>query len=318
MRFAVISDTHIIAPGRGNDGIWWNRSFGTRTNEINKCMVATIASMEPDFVIHCGDFTDDCDMESWYTGLAIMEGLRCPWYSAVGNHDTWSPGIRDAFSARHEAPPGQCYHARMIGDLLFIFLDNCYWRNVDGSVSPYLDWELYNAGKIKGVNIPDHEIEWVHGQLDIHKDKTICLVSHVPLGFKPLYPVGTMPDGRPGKKGGMPLQKVTAGNNEEVGDAGNRAELRRVLSDYENIKLALAGHFHINDRHTEDGIAFIQVCSMFEWPFEFRMIEVDGDTVSVTTHGLSDPGFKQDSCIEERGNAGVAGESTDRTFSVKL
>lgn len=319
MRFAVISDTHFFAPGRGRDSVWWNRALNTRTAEIGECMVASIAAMAPDFVIHCGDFTGHCDMENWQTGLQIMDQLPCPWYAVVGNHDTWFPGVRDAFSERCEVAREQCHYTCMIGDLFFIFLDTCYWQSVDDSMSPYLDKELFDGGKIEGIAIPSQEIEWLREQLEAHRGQAmICLVSHASLGFKPLYPVATMPDGHPGRKEGTPLSEITYGRGKKFGDVANRLEVRRVLSEYDNVKLALAGHVHINDLHTEDGIAFIQTGAMREWPFEFRTIEVNRGVASVTTHGLSLPGFKEVSFLKERGNAWIAGESSDREFSIEL
>jgi len=318
MRFAVISDTHFFAPGRGHDGVWWNRALNTRTREIGERMVAVIAGMQPDFVIHCGDITGHCDMENWEIGLKVMEDLPCPWYGVIGNHETWFPGIRDAFSKRYELPTGQCYYTRRLGGLRFIFLDTCCWQAVDGAVSPYLDKELYDAGRIRGMCIPPGEIQWLREQLDAHGDETVCLVSHAPLGFKPRYPVATMPDGRPGREEGTPLPDVTYGGGKRFGDTANRVEVRRALAEYDNVKLAVAGHAHINDLYMEDGIAFIQTGAMREWPFEFRMIAVKDGVASVTTHGLSLPGLKEDSFLKERGNSWVAGEPGDREFSLEL
>ena len=318
MRFAVVSDTHFFAPGRGRDGIWWNRALNSRTAEIGESMVASVAATKPDFVIHCGDITGHCDMENWQTTLAIMGRLPCPWYGVVGNHDTWFPGVRDAFSDLYALPHHQCHYTRIMGNIAFIFLDTCYWRGVDGSISPYLDKELYDAGKIQGICIPPDEIEWLREQLEAYRSEAVCLVSHAPLGFKPLYPVATMPDGRPGRKGGTPLPEVTYGEGKRFGDLRNRSAVRRVIVDFDNVKLALAGHAHINDLCGEGGVAFIQTGAMREWPFEFRLVEVEDGVASVTTHGLDDPSLKVDSFKKEWGNSWVAGEAAERTFSVTL
>jgi len=318
MRFAVISDTHFFAKSGRKAGLWWNRTLPSRSIEVGECLVESLAALSPDFVIHCGDITGHCDMENWRAGIEIMDRLPCPWYGVVGNHDTWFAGVREAFSERFGSPAGRCYYTRRIGDMLFIFLDTCYWEAVDGSVSPYLDKELYDTGRIQGMCIPREEIGWLREELDAHQDETICLVSHAPLGFKPRYPVATMPNGQPGKRGGMSLSEVTYGAGKRLGDVANRLDVRRVLSTHGNVRLALAGHVHINDVHPEDGIAFIQTAAMREWPFEFRMIEIHDDTLTMTTHGLKDPTFKAESFIEEWGNSWVAGGPSDRTFSTTL
>ena len=34
MRFAIITDTHFFAEGRGRDGVWWNRTLSSRSLEV--------------------------------------------------------------------------------------------------------------------------------------------------------------------------------------------------------------------------------------------------------------------------------------------
>jgi hypothetical protein len=66
---------------------------------------------------------------------------------------------------------------------------------------------------------------------------------------------------------------------------------------------------------------------MVEYPFEFRLIEVKSEAISVTTYGLNNQKFKCESLIKEPtfsrgvlikglGNAWVAGTQSDRSFSI--
>jgi len=317
MRFAVIADTHFFAPGRGKDGIWWNRTLQSKTHEIGRVMVDAIAQMQPDFVIHCGEISGCCELTSFNVGLQIMDRLPCPWYAAIGNHETWFPGVRNAFSDRYGLPRGQCYYSRRLGDLVFIFLDTCYWRAVDGSVSPYLDKELFDNDMIDGLYVADEEVKWSEDQLAAHRQETVVLASHAPLGFKDAYPVATMPDGSPGPKDGCSLLEFNRRCG-RTGDIVNRVQLRALLSNYSNVKIAFSGHCHINDMHEEGGIVFVQTGAMREFPFEFRLVELEDGVASVTTHGLNDPAFQAESYMEERGNRWVAGTNAERTFTVSL
>jgi len=317
MRFSVIADTHFWAHGRGKDGLWWNRTLESRTLEIGEALVAAISEFEPDFVVHCGDLSGHCDMENFEAGSKIMGRLPCPWYAVIGNHDTWFPGVRDAFSDLYGLPRGQCYYTRSLGGLLFIFLDTCYWQAVDGTISAYLDKELFDTEMIEGLCVPPEELEWLREQLDAHRNETVCLVSHAPLGFKKVYRVGTLPKGKPAPKDGVSLPQFNCRCG-RTGDVANRREVRRLLESYDNIRLALAGHCHINDLHREDRLAFCQTGAMREYPFEFRMVEVGDGVLSVTTHGLGTPRFSKDSFVEDWGNRWVAGTDEDRTFSVRL
>jgi len=97
-RFAVVADTHFYAEGRGCDGVWWNRTLSSRSLEIGRCLVETLTAFAPDFVIHCGDLPGSCDLRDWEAGMAIMDQLGCPSYGAIGNHETWNPGVRAAFA----------------------------------------------------------------------------------------------------------------------------------------------------------------------------------------------------------------------------
>ena len=317
MRFAVISDTHFFAPGRGHDSVWWNRALHTRTGEIGECLVKTIAALTPDFVIHCGDITGRCDMENWHSGMVVMDRLPCPWYGVIGNHDTWYPGVREAFSAHFGLPRDRCFHAKILGGVCFVFLDCCYWQADDGTFSAWLDKELFDSGRIEGMSIPPEELQWLESLLEEVRDLPVCLVSHAPLGFKPLYPARTLPKGESAVPEGTPLLAFNRACG-RTGDIVNRADVRHLLKKFDSVKLAVSGHVHINDLHTEDGIAFIQTGAMREWPFEFRMIDVKDGIASVTTHGLNNSAFKDESFVKEWGNSWIAGEAAEREFSVAL
>ena len=317
MRFVIITDTHCFASGQGKDGVWWNRTLQSSTDEIGRCLVETISPLQPEFVIHCGDISGHSDLANFHAGLEILDRLACPWYAVVGNHDTWFPGVRDAFSDRNGLPHGQCYYSRQLGDLFFIFLDCCYWRAVDGSVSPYLDKQIFDNDVLDGLYIADEQFDWINDQLETAGNVPVVLVSHAPLGFKNVYPVTTLPDGQPAPPSGCSLLEF----NKRCGrtsDIVNRLQLRELLANHTNIKMALAGHCHIHDFHEEDGIAFIQTGAMREYPFEFRLVEVENGLASVTTHGLNDPSFQTESYLNERGNRWVAGSDAERTFSISL
>lgn len=317
MRFAVISDTHYYASNRTPDKAWWNRTLRSRTLEIGPCMVDTIARLNVDFVIHCGDISGYCDLENFETARKTLDRLNCPWYGVLGNHDSWFAGVRDAFSDHFDLPHGQCHYTRLLGGLRFIFLDTCHWRAADGSVSPYLDQQLFDAGQIEGLCVPDHEIEWLDRQLQQHQNEKVVLVSHAPLGFQEFYQAGTLPSGDPAPKFGCTYLDFNRACG-RIGDIFNRQELRALITRHPHVKAALAGHCHINDYCLQGGIAFIQTGSMLEYPFECRIIEIDDDTAVVSTHGLDNPAFAADSYLPDRNNRWVAGTQAERTFSFSL
>jgi 3',5'-cyclic AMP phosphodiesterase CpdA len=310
--FAVISDTHFFAPDRAPaDKLYWNRVLQSRSADIAESLIDTIADMAPDFVVHCGDFTGMCDMENYDFGCQVMDTLSCPWYVAIGNHDTWYPGVRSAFSARYDLPEGQCFYRRDLAGLRFIFLDVAYWTSSEGQVSPYLDKDLYDSGNIRGMSPTEVELRWLEEELATSGDTPVILVSHAPLGFKDAYPLATLPRGRP-------VEAATTALVDVMGDVLLRDQMRSIVRRHPNVKAAFAGHWHISDVTRSEGVLYCQTASLREYPFEIRLVRVHDGQLDVTTHELKDPSFRHLSFVQEWGNSWVAGAPGDREFSLDL
>jgi len=235
--------------------------------------------------------------------------LGCPWYVVLGNHDTWEPGVRTALAAHYHLPGEGCFYARDLAGLRFIFLDLVYWITDWGETLPYLDHELHDRGQISGMGPSQDELVWLEHELAA-ADRPVVLVSHPPLGYKPAYPMPTLPYGTPAPQ---PQTSVV----DLMGDVVHRGALRSLICRHPQVKAAFAGHWHICDMVREDGVAFCQTASLREYPFEFRVVDVSEEQLDVSTHGL-DERFQRDSYVEAWGNRWVAGAEEDRTFRVRL
>jgi 3',5'-cyclic AMP phosphodiesterase CpdA len=130
MRFIVIADTHFVMSQKPEalDEIWWNRVLHSQSYEIGESLVKTVSSLHPDFIIHCGDFTEAGDLESFEMGRQIMKRIRCPIYLVVGNHDGGGPwykinfsSIKDFISKFYRLPHGRCYYSYSVEDLFLYF-----------------------------------------------------------------------------------------------------------------------------------------------------------------------------------------------------
>jgi hypothetical protein len=309
-RFVVISDTHFLAPGHRMVGrTWWNRVLESRADEIGAALVEAVNRLKPDFVIHCGDFTGHSDPANYEFGLQVMNQLGCPWYAVLGNHDSWSPGVCTALAARYQLPGEDCFYARDLAGLRFIFLDVAYWISVGGETARYQNNELSDRGQLRGMGPSAEEMTWLEQELAA-ADGPVALVSHAPLGYKPAYPIPTLPYGTPALQ---PQSSVA----DVMGDVLYRSAMRELLRRYPRVKIAFSGHWHICDMTREDGVAFCQTGALREYPFEFRVVEITDRCLHINTLGLGED-FQRASYMEAWGNQWIAGADGDRSFRVEL
>lgn len=312
IRFAILSDTHFFAPGAvAQDGLWWNRVLQTRAAEVGASLVQALRALAPDFIIHCGDLTGHCDPANFELACQIMDQAGCPWYAVPGNHDTWFPGVRAALAARAGLAGEDCYFRRDLAGLRFLFLDVAYWVDRQGRTARYLDKDRYDRGEIAGLGPGPDELRWLEAELAEAADRPVILVSHAPLDFKPLYPVATLPRGQAPRGSATSLVDL-------MGDVARRAELRALIARYPQVKLALAGHWHIHDVTRVDGLAFVQTAALREYPFEFRIATLTPGRLSLTTHGLPEARFRDLSYMPEWRNDWVAGRPEDRDLEIAL
>jgi hypothetical protein len=103
-----------------------------------------------------------------------------------------------------------------------------------------------------------------------------------------------------------------------LGDVLQRQAVRKLIRHCARVKVAFAGHWHISDTIYEDGVTFCQTAALREYPFEFRLVTVEPERLSVTTHGLDDDTFQRQSYVEAWGNRWVAETDTDRSFQIRL
>jgi Calcineurin-like phosphoesterase len=309
-RFIVITDTHFIAPGHRMVGrTWWNRVLEARCDELSAALRQAVDVLKPDFVVHCGDFVDHGDLASCELGFQMMDRLGCPWYAVPGNHDTWLPGMRTALATRYQLPGERCFYTRDLAGLRFIFLDVVYWGTGSGEMLSYLDQELADRGQIRGMGPSPEELVWLEGELAA-ADRPVVLISHAPLGYRPTYPIQTLPYGTPARQ---PQTSVA----ELMGDVLHRNTLRELVRRYPRVKIMFSGHWHLCDMVREEGVTYCQTGALREFPFEFRVVEVEGQMMRVATAGLGD-NFQRESYIEAWGNRWIAGSEAARSFQVEL
>ena len=318
MRFAIITDTHFAIPGTVPDGVWWYKVPHSMDERRYASIKRSLKSLSPDFIAVCGDFTADCRRESFLLGKGIMDSIGCEWRTAVGNHDTNWPGVREEISSLYSLPDKINYYSHDISIekhvLHFIFLDLCQnlWR--DGSIRPHVDQEAYDDGDILKFAIDDKQLEWFDKDLTENRHKINIVITHTPVYYRDSVYVGTLP------KAKEPFNDMTSLNllNPEL-EAVSEKKLKEVINKHKDIITAVfSGHTHINEVIYAKGIPFCTTAALRECPFEFRMAEVTDRSLDITMHKLDDESIYEASYERWRGNEWIFGKPEDRELSIQL
>ena len=309
--FLIATDTHFYAPGTAENMTWWNTMLKEQSPAIAESFISTVRELDPDFIIHCGDLTDNGTPESFRYAKEIMDRLACPYYVSLGNHDTFKAGAREAIAGMFENADGKFYYACDLGGLRFVFLDCAYWIRKDGQEDEHIDWDLYRSGEYLGVGPSRDELNWLAEELGAGVGRPTIVVAHTPFFSKATYPVGALPRGKPVKCAATPTVDFAS-------YCVRHEKLMQTITSPGCVKAVLTGHWHIFDVACNEGIHHCQTGSMIEFPFELRSVEVIDGHMSMSTVGLNDPSFREMSLLHELGNGWVAGESGDRSLEVDL
>ncbi len=310
-RFVIMTDTHFSPPGKGQDSRWWNRTLGSRSAEIGEALISTVKNLSPDYIIHCGDFTHPGDVESFQFGVDIMDRMACPYYIILGNHDAQTEGIRKSITTLIENENGNLYYSRDLAGLRFIFLDSANWITKDGKAYDYQETTIVREEDYSGIGPSQDVLDWLKNELTENQDQPTIIVTHAPIHSKPTYPVETLQTGKPINDYPTPYHHFASYSVHEE-------SLRRMISQHTNIIAVFCGHWHISDITGMGGAIHCQTGALIEYPFEMRLMERDRNQLILSTIGLNDQKFKNESFIPEWNNQWVAGQPDDRTRIIIL
>lgn len=130
-------------------------SHASQTNQVPREQVSrTMATFNPSFVVHTGDYCDSDTSSSWPLWLADMgnnwigtNGLTIPLIGAIGNHE----GSANTFRGQFNYPGNELWYSLDWGpDLHIIVLDSGYdvsgnqltWLKQDLAANQYVKWKV--------------------------------------------------------------------------------------------------------------------------------------------------------------------------------
>lgn len=206
---------------------------------------------------------------------------------------------------------GKFYYSREMSGLRFIFLDSAHWITKDGIETDYFGLEIDKEGGYIGIGPTEEELDWLKHELAKNQNIPTIIITHAPIHSKPTYPLSTLQKGLPVKAHPSPYHHFAS--------YGVKYEsLLALISQIANIIAVFAGHWHIASLNSFQGVLHCQTGSLLEYPFEMRLLEKNRNQLKLSTVGLNDSQFKNDSFIPEWKNHWVAGQPNDRKWNVAL
>jgi predicted phosphodiesterase len=104
-KIALISDSHI------------------RYNDLQDVVNAINSNSEIKFILHGGDMTDGGILAEFLLFQAIMQQLKQPYFTVIGNHDCLASGL-----GIYEDMFGPEYYSFVAGNCKFIFFNDVIWE----------------------------------------------------------------------------------------------------------------------------------------------------------------------------------------------
>lgn len=160
-RIVQISDTHLSVRG------------GAPADNFER-MVAFVASLSPDLIVHTGDVVAasperEADREAATRALATLSAIDAPLRVLPGNHDVGSPDP-EAWMGLRVSGARVAAHRRAFGPDRFLELSET--------------WALLGINsELLGSGLPDEHEQWawIEGALREAGERRIVLFSHKPL-----------------------------------------------------------------------------------------------------------------------------------------
>lgn len=287
-KIAVISDVHYLSPQLIEKGValtYFENATGRNTKENHAVLQEVLLNLEhdaPHVLLITGDLTNHGERQSHLDFIKLLKPIQdagTQIFVIPGNHDVHIPDAK-AYKGESQYPvEGISSH-----DFIQLYRDHGYNNtlNRDNSSLSYLAeldaklWLLaidsnrhqeYNASSISAGRILPETLEWALKILREANEKGITvvgmmhhgLVEHMPFqeSFFPNYIVEDW-------------KKVAS----RLADAG--------------LRIIFTGHFHANDitlftSPAGNMIYDVETASMVQYPFAYRLMELEGDKISIDT-----------------------------------
>jgi DNA repair exonuclease SbcCD nuclease subunit len=231
-----------------------------RLDEIFQALKHFIQSNNVELVIHGGDITHDGNDSQIQQAIEQLKTLEVPVAFCLGNHDL---AQADSFELWQSIPiPDHFFPAdtflSLNDEVDLILINNTWWNGSASGRHWKENGEPYSS-------IADRTLNWLTQTLEAAPEKAAILIVHAPVDAIPPRLTG-MPE---------PIHVPTIAYKEKMDE---------LLSRFSRVKLVLTGHNHVHLAIRAEGDQFrLSTASLIEPPFEFRLIQLSGKSLTLET-----------------------------------
>lgn len=257
LKLAIMNDLHVGVDADGGNG--FQNPF--LTDDARETVAATVASInrrQPDLVLIPGDLTHNAAEDELAEVLAYLNELCCPFVVCKGNHDRETPeaAIRFDRALGKNAQAGiLCRDDLNLPQGTAILVLESSWKHES---PPYPDGPQPLAVLDEGV------AEQAMKELDRLRPDRLLVVSHYPLVSHAIY--------------------ATANNLKYGGHVRRGDELLKELCARAGTVILFCGHNHYHHILAEENWLQCATAALVEYPAEFRLATITGDSVTISTH----------------------------------
>jgi 3',5'-cyclic-AMP phosphodiesterase len=255
-RFVLIADTHF---GADEMGYQQQKGYPERLPELLKLLDSWIARDGAiNFVLHGGDLVDTCS-PGLIKGTVEQFRFCVPLYLCLGNHDLDRP---DAAALWLEHAPGFLVdgspHYEIVTEDCLVHVVPNHWNEHDYYWKDVQEARL-SAGQLERVSAKAREYAALPQLLCTHAE--VFGIPREQTGFDEPYHA----------------------SHPSFGES-----VMELVSSNPRIRAVLTGHNHLNSLSHRNGAVVLSAPSFSEVPFEFKLIEVGRDRLTVQTHNVFD------------------------------
>jgi len=216
-----------------------------KSEQVLKSAIESINKLtDINFVVFSGDNIDVAGEDSLIEFCKTVKNLNKPYYIGIGNHDVFSSSLN---KTEYFKIVKQYNKNQKSTEPEYYFLPN------KDFVVIFMDGVIQMIPGAHGC-YNESDLEWLDETLTKFKDKKAIIVQH------------------------FPLVEPTENKSHKL---RRPEEYRNLLADHNNIVAIVSGHYHCAKVTQQDGICHISSPALVQYPYEYRIIEINYDRSSL-------------------------------------